>query len=324
MQKTTTSTGFVSRPEIAKRLKLEPKTLESVRKRFPVQWPRYYLDLVDESNPNDPIARMGKPSQAELQQHPGDLPDPVADLKLRPVPFIVQKHRDRVIVLTTKKCHFYCRFCFRREEPPQKETELSEQDWQTIETYLRQNPEIEEPILSGGDPLTLKDHQLNAIRERLLAIPSVTKWRIHTRAPIHFPERVTPGLIDALRSDKPLRIMLHANHPREITAETQRIARLFQAAGIELYNQAVLLAGINDDVDTQVALWQSCLDLNIHPYYLHHTDPVPGNAMFRVSMERGLAIECQGRARLPEFPRYVIDQPSGAGKVPVAEVFASR
>lgn len=324
MSKSTGSKGFVPRPELAAKFEISPQTLNQIRQKFPVQWPRYYYDLIDEPVSEDPIARMGQPTIAELDSDPSDLVDPVADRRLRPVPFVVRKHRDRVIILTTKKCHFYCRFCFRREEPPEKgATEPTEADWQSMEDYLCDHPEIEEPILSGGDPLTLSDAQLFAIRDRLLAIPSVTKWRIHTRAPIHFPERVTPELVAGLKSDKPLRVMLHANHAKEITSETRRIAELFAQAGIPLFNQAVLLAGVNDTVASQLDLWRACLDLNIQPYYLHHTDPVPGNATFRVSMERGLEIVKAAKQQLAEFPRYVIDLPNGAGKVPVAEAYAS-
>jgi len=309
---------YVGRDELAARLALSSDTLEAARARFPVQWPRAYLDLVGEDPANDPIARMGRPSAAELEPHGGDIADPIADQLLRPVPFVVRKHRDRVIILAAKKCHFYCRFCFRREEPVAKAAEPDRADWARIFDFLRAHPEIEEPILSGGDPLTLDNDTLFWVRDRLRAIPSVRRWRIHSRAPVHFPIRVNETLLAGLAAGLETRLVTHYNHVREIGREAGRIAALAARCGVGYENQAVLLAGVNDSAAAQAALWRGLLDLGLAPRYLHHPDRAPGNAAFRLTIARGLAIYREFLANHEgPAPIYALDLPDGSGKVPV-------
>jgi len=310
--------GFARRSQILERLALDAHVDRMARGLFPVRWPNYYLDLVAGDPSEDPIARLGRPSREELTTNSGDIADPIADRASRPVPFMVRKHRDRVILLVTRQCHFYCRFCFRREERVHGSGIPDEADWQRILAYLKDNPEIQEPILSGGDPLTLDDAGLFHIRDRLLAIPSVLRWRIHTRAPVHFPERITRPLLAGLAAKRPPCIVTHFNHAREITAETGRIAALCSELGIPLKNQAVLLNGINDSVAQQRALWRELASLGIAPHHLHHPDRVAGNAAFRVTLQRGLALYrdlVAGGAI--DVPDYVLDLPDGRGKVAV-------
>lgn len=312
---TRSGEGFATQAEIANRLGVAPGVLAAVRTQFPVRWPNYYLNLLD--GPEHPIARMGRPELAELEADPGDLSDPVADMALRPVPYLVRKHRDRVILLTTKKCHFYCRFCFRRAEPFAEVGEPGPADWRAIYAYLRGNPEIEETILSGGDPLTLSDRALFGLRDELERIESLQRWRIHTRAPVHFPARVTAELVKGLKGRLPLRVVAHFNHEREITAETRRIAELFAAAGIPLLNQAVLLRGINDSLAAQQALWQRLAELGIAAHYLHHPDRAIGNAAFRLTLDEGRKLFAALNDSLAQPPHYVLDLPDGRGKIPV-------
>ncbi len=309
---------YAARPEMTRRLGVEPALMEAARTRFPVQWPHAYLDLVRDPPDRDPIAKMGRPTDRELEPDRGDIADPIADQLLRPVPYVVRKHRDRIIVLAAKKCHFYCRFCFRREEAVSKTGEPDEADWERVFEYLGAHPEIEEPILSGGDPLTLSNQRLFWIRDRLAAIASVRRWRVHTRAPVHFPQRVDQALIEGLAAGKPIRVVTHYNHVREVTAEGARIADLMARHGVGYLNQAVLLAGVNDSAADQAALWRALIDLGLEPRYLHHPDRAPGNAAFRLSIERGLAIyrSFLARHRGPA-PTYVVDLPDGRGKVPV-------
>ena len=308
-------TPFSSREEVTRALSVTQETWRKAHRRFPIRWPRYYLDLAR----HEQIARIGRPTSREWREDIDDLSDPIADQRLRPIPFVVRKHPDRVIILATKKCHFYCRFCFRREEPVAKQAEPSWADWERIFDYLTQNPEINEPILSGGDPLTLTDPMLFRIRDALASIASVKKWRIHTRAPVHFPQRVTPDLPRELARGLPLRIVTHYNHHREITDETQRIANLMAENGIEYKNQAVLLAGVNDRLEDQLLLWRGLADLGIKPHYLHHPDRVPGNAAFRVTIQRGVALYRRLSDSLANCPAYVIDLPDGRGKAPVMD-----
>ena len=312
-----------ARKEILAKLGVGQEVFDQARRRFPVQWPAYYLSLVGQDPKRDPIAKMGRPTEAELRFDAGDLADPIADRRLRPIPFLVRKYPDRVIVLATKKCHFYCRFCFRREEPVSGKGEPGSEDWARIFAYLADHPEIEEPILSGGDPLTLSNHRLFWIRDQLMAISSVKRWRIHSRAPVHYPERVTDELLEELAIGKPLTVVTHFNHAAELTGESRRIAEKLESLDIPFKNQAVLLAGVNDHAQVQRALWRGLAELGVRPHYLHHPDRVSGNAAFRVTIERGLGIyrelvrDWQG-----ERPRYVLDLPDGRGKVPVEKLVA--
>ncbi len=320
MEEQRSGTSFASQAEIAERLVVSPSVLNAVRRQFPVRWPDYYLNLID--GPDHPVARMGRPDLGELEPDSGDLSDPVADMALRPVPFLVRKHPDRVILLTTKKCHFYCRFCFRRAEPFGQVGEPEQQDWQRIFAYLRANPQIEETILSGGDPLTLSDRALFGLRDELEGIDSLRRWRIHTRAPVHFPARITPHLVSGLKGRLPLRVVVHFNHASEITAETQRIAELFAEADIPLLNQAVLLRGINDTLPAQRALWEGLAELGISAHYLHHPDRAIGNAAFRLSLADGRSLFAALRTELGQPPAYVLDLPDGRGKIPVMDLVA--
>lgn len=312
---------FATRPEILERLAIDGELLTRARRKFPVQWPKHYLNLVGPSPQRDPIAKMGRPEEAEFLQNPGDLADAIGDKMMRPMPFIVRKHRNRLIVLVTKRCHFYCRFCFRREDPPTKETELNEADWDQIEQYLKKEPELEEVILSGGDPLTLSDGQLFAIKQRLLQVPHLKRWRIHTRAPVHFPQRITAALVEGLALGLPLRWVTHFNHVRELSSHSRRQAHLLSRFGIPFLNQAVLLRGVNSQLSDQVKLWRGLHQMGICSYYLHHPDRVAGNAHFRISLREGLALYGRLRAVLGEnAPKYVIDLPDGTGKIPVEKL----
>lgn len=281
--------------------------------RFPVRITRSWASRLE--SPDDPLGLQALPRPLELEVDPGDVADPVGEGRRSPVPWIVQKHPDRVLLLTTRRCHLYCRYCFRRgdhggaEDPTPAELE-------TALDYIRGSG-ARELILSGGDPLALSDRKLFYILDAVRgAVPIV---RVHTRAPITAPERVTPELVNGLRARAPVWVLVHANHPAELSVEVRgALARLVDS-GLPVLNQAVLLAGVNDDVDTLVALCEHLLVCRVFPYYLHHTDAAPGNAELRVSLSRGLELYASMRQRLSgiALPQYVIDPPDGTGKVPV-------
>lgn len=292
-------------------------------RRHPARLTRYYLDLVDPADPADPIRRIAWPDAAELETGPGDLDDPVGERLVNPVPFVVRKHGDRALLLVTARCHVYCRFCFRRSFPDGEHRDPSPRALDRALSWLAGERGLREVILSGGDPLVLPDEALAELVARLSAIPHLTRLRVHTRAPVHDPARVTPALVEALSLGLPMRVVLHFNHPREITAETRRVAALFRDAGIPLLNQSVLLAGVNDDEATLERLSRALVREGIRPYYLHHPDRVAGSRAFWVEIERGLALYGGLARRLAGgvgLPRYVIDLPDGTGKVPVASL----
>ncbi len=288
--------------------------------KFPVRWTRYYLDLADPTDPEDPIRRIAFPEGAELEPHPFDLADPVGEQGRTPVPYVVRKHRDRAILLVTSRCHVYCRFCFRRSFPDGDHRDPSPQVLDDALRYLADERELREVILSGGDPLVLHDDELRGLIGRLSALPQLTHLRVHTRAPVHDPARITPGLVAALASGLPMWVVTHFDHPREITEQTQRVVTLMLQAGMPVLNQTVLLAGVNDDPGTLESLFRALVARRIKPYYLHHPDRVPGAGTFHVTVERGRQIYTELRRRLgggATLPEYVIDMPDGSGKVPV-------
>jgi lysine 2,3-aminomutase len=325
----TSLTGSPAAPirEVAARsdgAALDPARREAAR-RFPVRWTRYYLDLADLGHPADPIRRIAFPEPVELEPGPLDLPDPVGERGRTPVPYVVRKHEDRAILLVTSRCHVYCRFCFRRSFPDGQHVDPSPELLERALDYLVAESGLREVILSGGDPLSLPDEELGRIVRRLSGSTHLGNLRVHTRAPVHDPARVTPELAAALSSGLPTWVVVHFNHPREITVETRRVASIFLEAGLPLLNQSVLLAGVNDSPEVLEALCRALFRERIKPYYLHHPDRVPGAASFYLPIARGLEIYEDLRRRLAGgalLPEYVIDLPDGSGKVPVESLSA--
>ena len=280
---------------------------------FPVRITRSWADRIEHAG--DPLARQVLPDPAELEARDDDVEDPVADRLKRPVPWVVQKHPDRALLLVTRRCHLHCRYCFRRDQTGDDPT--PEELDRAIAWVERAG--LEEVILSGGDPLTLPDDRLAAILDRLRGIPV---RRIHTRAPITAPERVTDRLVGLLAERRPLWIVLHSNHANEIDDTVAAGIRRLRDAGLPLLNQSVLLRGVNDDPDVLASLCRKLVRLGVVPYYLHHPDAVRGAGHFRVAIEEGLRIHA-GLARRVSgvaLPRYVIDPPDGSGKVDVRSV----
>ena len=283
---------------------------------FPVRWPRGYRALAESLGPGSPLLRMGEPSPGETRPDPDALPDPTGDQRLRPLPFLVRKHPDRALVLASGRCFFYCRFCFRRADPLHRGLTPSRGDWDRIASWLRAHPEVREVILSGGDPLALPDRLLSRIARLLETIPHLRGWRIHTRAPVVVPGRVTPRLLAAVQGSLPVRVVIHADHPAEIRDGVRAAVQGFQQAGIPVENQAVLLGGVNDRPDVLGLLFRRLHDAGVGLRYLHHPDRVPGNRPFRVSIRRGLAVYRGAARAVPDPPPYVVDLPNGAGKAP--------
>ena len=309
--------SYSSQQVIRDFFELSEKELESIKSGFPVLWPKNYLDL---AQLNPAIARMGRPDMRELDPDEGDFGDPVSDKAMRPVPFLVRKHREKVILLVTKNCHFYCRFCFRRSEPHSEISKPGPQDWQNILSFLSAHPEIEEPILSGGDPLTLSNAALDEMLGQLLSIPSVKKVRIHSRAPVHFPERIDDGFLDLLSRHQPVILVTHFNHVGEFSLESCKALKELGEFAI-LKNQAVLLAGVNDTFEAQIDLWRACKRHGLLAHHLHHPDRAPGNAHFRVDIQSGLALFKRVKAELGlSAPDYVLDLPDGSGKIEVQKL----
>jgi lysine 2,3-aminomutase len=297
---------------------LDAALVRAADARFPVRLTRSFLARF--SDPDGPLGRQALPQPDELVSDPGDVPDPVGEGGRRPLPWVVQKHDDRVLLLVTRRCHLYCRYCFRRDQHGPDEPGAEALD---AAVAFAKGSGAREAILSGGDPLTLSDRRLFTLVDALR--PEVPVVRVHTRAPITAPHRVTEALAAGLAARRPVWVLVHANHADELAPDVRDALGRLRDAGVPLLNQAVLLRGVNDSADALEALSDGLLRLGVFPYYLHHTDAVPGNAAWRVSVEEGLRIHAELARRVSGIglPRYVIDPPDGSGKVDVA-AWASR
>ena len=276
------------------------------------------LALVDREDARDPIAKQFVPDLRELRTDPAERADPIGDDGHSPTPGLVHRYEDRVLLKIVSACPVYCRFCFRRETVGDgKGGMLPEPDVARALDYIAAHPEIWEVILTGGDPLALSPRRLRDILRRLDAIAHVRTIRIHTRVPVVMPASITDALVAALRSiATPVYVALHANHPREFSNPARAACARLVDGGVPMVSQSVLLAGVNDDADTLVALMRAFVELRVKPYYLHHPDLAPGTGHFRVTIERGRALVAAMSARLSGLarPRYVLDIPGGYGK----------
>jgi lysine 2,3-aminomutase len=295
--------------------------LENVAARYAVAITPDIAALIDPADPNDPIARQFVPSANELVSEACERADPIGDRRHSPVAGIVHRYPDRVLFKLVHVCAVYCRFCFRREMVgPGKDSAMSDQAYAEALGYIRARKEIWEVILTGGDPLMLSERRLARIMQDLAAIDHVRIIRIHTRIPVADPDRITDGMVAALRTDGATTwVALHANHARELTDRARAsIARLVDA-GIPMVSQSVLLAGVNDDAGTLEALMRAFVECRIKPYYLHHGDLAPGTAHLRTTLARGQDLMRALRGRVSGLcqPDYVLDIPGGAGKSPV-------
>ncbi len=278
------------------------------------------LDLIRRDDPADPIARQFVPSVAETEIAPGELADPIGDEARSPVKGIVHRYPDRVLLKPLHACPVYCRVCFRREKVGPGGDALSAGEMAAALDYIRARPQVWEVILTGGDPLMLAPRRLAELLEALDAIDHVGTIRLHSRVPIVDPDRVTDALVAALAPRRAARwLAVHCNHPRELAPAARGALARLAAAGLPLLGQTVLLAGVNDDVDTLDALMRGLVTARVKPYYLHHPDLVRGTGHFRVSVAQGQALMLALRGRLSGLaqPTYVLDVPGGHGKVPI-------
>lgn len=288
-------------------------TFDAVDDAFAIRITRSFWQRMDPGDPADPLALQVMPDPRELGPDPDAEPDPVGDAACSPLPWVVHKYPNRILLLATKRCHLHCRYCFRRNHQPSAALDPTPEEWSAALAYAARAG-VDEVILSGGDPLMLNNAQL---RRTLEALEDVPVRRLHTRAPITFPERVDEGLVSLLRTHAPVWVAVHCNHPRELSPEVDGALAQLVDAGVPVVNQAVLLRGVNDDVEVLVDLCNAMLRRRVQPYYLHLTDRAEGNAHLRVTadaarrLEAGLARRLSGLAR----PRVVWDPPDGTGKV---------
>lgn len=299
--------------------------LEGVAARYAVAITPAMAELIPD---NDAMARQFVPTTAELDHKPDERADPIGDDARSPVEGIVHRYPDRVLLKANHACAVYCRFCFRREMVgPEGIRPLSADQLDAAMAYIASDPAIWEVIVTGGDPLILSVRRLRDLMARLGRIPHVKVVRFHTRLPAVDPERITPGLVAALRaSGKTTWVALHANHADELTPAAEAACARILDAGIPMVSQTVLLKGINDDPVTLAALMRRFVELRIKPYYLHHADLAPGTSHFRTTLAEGQALMRDLRGDVSGLcqPTYVLDIPGGHGKSPVGPSYVAQ
>ncbi len=280
----------------------------------------YFFNLIDPADENCPIRRQVIPRIEETETAAWEMSDPCGEDAHSPVPGLVHRYPDRVLFLVTDRCAAYCRYCTRSrlvsnaagyDFHPQFDRQID---------YIRQNPQIRDVLLSGGDPLLLSDAKLESLLQRLRDIPHVEFIRIGTRIPIFLPQRITSEFCGMLKRFHPLFMSIHSNHPRELTTEVREALGRLADAGVPLGNQSVLLRHVNDDPDVMKAHVQKLLMCRVRPYYIYQCDLIAGSSHLRSSVRRGLAImeKLRGHTTGYAVPQYVIDAPGGGGKVPVS------
>lgn len=296
--------------------------LDAVGERYAVAVTPTLAGKIIPAEPDDPIARQFLPDARELEVQPQELADPIGDEAHSPVPGIVHRYPDRVLLKLVGVCAVYCRFCFRREMVgPGAEANLSEEALDDALAYVAGHPEIWEVVITGGDPFMASPRRLAGVMARLAAISHVKIVRFHTRVPVAAPERVTSALVEVLRvPGLTTYVAVHANHARELDGPVRAALARLADAGIALVGQSVLLKGVNDDAETLTALFRALVEARVKPYYLHHPDLAPGTAHFRLPVERGqeLMRALRGRVSGLALPTYVLDIPGGHGKVPIS------
>jgi lysine 2,3-aminomutase len=289
-------------------------------KGFPMAVTPYYASLLDPEDPLQPLRRTVVPTIAEMAHSPGEAIDPLAEDNDSPVPGIVHRYPDRVLFLVTDFCFTHCRYCTRsRLVGSSKKHHSPIAQWERGISYIESNPMVRDVLISGGDPLTLPEEALEWLLSRLRKIRHVEFLRIGTKTPVVLPYRVTPALTRMLRRYHPLWMSIHFTHPDELTPEVGEACGRLADAGIPLGSQTVLLAGINDNLDTMKRLMHGLLRIRVKPYYIFQCDPIVGSGHFRTPVEKGIEIISGLRGYTSGYavPTFVIDAPGGGGKIPI-------
>ncbi len=308
--------------ELKRVLVLTPEEEEGVigaSRAFRMAITPYFLSLVDPQDPNCPIRRQVVPTVHELKFDRSDLEDPLSEEADSPVPGLVHRYPDRVLMVVTDQCPAYCRFCTRRRLVSRGRETVSLHKMKGMIEYVRQHHEVRDALISGGDGLFLSEQALEYLLHGLRSIPHLEIIRIGTRVPVYLPQRITPRLVEMLRRYHPLWINIHVNHPQEITPEMARACGMLADAGIPLGSQTVLLAGINDCPSVMKRLVQSLLKIRVRPYYMYQCDLSQGLGHFRTPVSKGIEIieHLRGHTSGLAVPNFVIDAPGGGGKVPL-------
>jgi len=281
-------------------LNLDFSAIMDMFAEFPLKVPESFVQRMRQNDINDPLLQQILPNSNELKETPGFGQDPLGGSQHSPIAGLIHKYHGRVLLLVTSECAVNCRFCFRRHQRPK----IS--DWGKVFSYIKNDITVSEVILSGGDPLMLQPDELTNIMAELGAILHIKRIRIHSRVPLVLPERITSELI---RSSIPVILMVHCNHPQEINVKVQHAFDLLQQQSDAIFNQSVLLRGINDNSAVLIELCEKLFAAGVVPCYLHLLDKVQGAAHFALDFEHAVKIYREMKEKLPGYlvPKLVME-----------------
>ncbi len=303
-------------------IRLTPSEEAAVNRRsgrFVMGIPPYWAVLMDPDDPTCPIRRQAVPVEEEYKLSPNDMIDPLGEDSHMPVPGLVHRYPDRVLLLVVEVCSMYCRFCTRSRVVGTTAGYSRPANIDRAIDYIKAHRKIRDVLISGGDPLTLSDDRLDDVLTKLKAIPHVEFVRIGTRNPVTLPYRVTESLCNVLKKHKPVWMSLHFNHPKEVTPPVKKACGMLADSGVPLGSQTVLMKGINDRPAIMKKLFHELLKIRVRPYYIYQCDPVKGTSHFRTPVAAGLAIieKLRGHTTGYAVPTFVVDGPGGGGKIPL-------
>ena len=308
-----------TKKELERFLELTEEELKAfeVTSHLPLAITPYYMGVVQQSKE---VRKTVVPSVFESKVSCGEAEDPLGEDGHSPVPGLVHRYPDRVLLLAIDLCSNYCRYCTRSRLIGHKKVGFNKERLQVALSYIRSHKEIRDVLVSGGDPLYLSDENLDWLLSEIRSIEHVEIVRIGSKMPAVLPQRITSGLLDVLKKYHPLWMSLHFAHPDECTPETIAACNRLADAGIPLGSQTVLLKGINDDSGTMKTLMQKMLRMRVKPYYIYQCDPIIGTSHFRTPVSKGLEImnALRGHTTGYAVPTYVIDAPGGGGKIPIS------
>jgi len=306
-------------------IQLTPEEMEGIKQskgRLAMAVTPYFASLMDPTNAMCPIRKQAIPVDQESHLSKNDRVDPCGEDKDSPVPGLVHRYPDRVLLLVTDQCAVYCRYCTRRRLVGANERSITQGNFEEALKYLKSHRKVRDVLLSGGDPILLENERLEELLSRLRTVPHIELLRIGTRVPVTLPQRITTGLVRMLKKYHPLMISIHFTHPKEITDAVKRACGELADAGIPLGSQTVLLKGINDKPYIMKKLVHELLKVRVRPYYIYQCDLAMGTEHFRTSVATGIQIveKLRGHTTGYAVPTFVVDAPGGGGKIPLAPV----
>ena len=288
-------------------------------KKLPLRITPYYASLFEGKPTNYALIKSVVPSKLEFIVSEGEEEDPLHEEKMCPTENLVHRYPDRVLMLSTGFCSVYCRYCTRSRMVTKDQKSYSFKVWEKSLQYIRNTPTIRDIVISGGDPLTLPDKQLEYLLSELRAIPHLEIIRMGTKVPMVLPQRITNNLVNMIKKYHPIFMSVHTTHPDEFTPEVKEACTRIANAGIVMGSQTVLLKGVNDEVSIMKDLMHKALMSRIKPYYIYQCDPIPGSSHFRTPVSKGLEIiqGLRGFTSGYAIPHFVVDAPGGGGKIPL-------